>query len=76
VTADLALVRLVASASGQALVTLATMDGKTLQTQTETLITGENRFEVETNTLPAGIYTLRVQTQGGTGVVKLVKCGG
>jgi aminopeptidase N len=76
VTADLALVRLVASASGQALVTLATMDGKTLQTQTEALITGENQFDVDINTLPAGIYIVRVQTQSGTGVVKLVKCGG
>jgi aminopeptidase N len=73
VTTDRTNMTLVAPHAGMAVVSVSTMDGKIVQTQTQTLSVGENQIDMDTHTLPAGIYLVRVQTQTNTAEVRLVK---
>jgi aminopeptidase N len=65
VRGNLAQLSIVSNASGKALITVQNAEAKTVYAQNETLVTGENQFELQLPLLASGVYQVQVQTQSG-----------
>lgn len=69
---DMLQVSIQSARSGHLLMSLLSLEGKMLRSQNQLIHTGNNRTQIDVSELPAGMYLLRVSTEGEVVTQKII----